>query len=284
MFRIIFASIGSIVAFLASAIALNEFALKQFYSLSNDATSGVIFLGLFAGFFFFRSLYQRIVWDRAARYGQTLSLINEGFAAIHTLNRRDDTVTRDGIVAACEKLCGKLAQAFSTVTGTACCVTIKMVAIDAAGDEPKAIALCRSSDERSSSDSVSHPISKNTAFMEIFEHICAPRGKYFFCNNLPLRYRYENTSFQVYGEPDENPLARYWRWPLPYKSTIVVPICPDNRADRGGGTLIGFLCVDSNAPLAFRRSYDVDLMLGVSGGLYDVLCNVASRVQGNDTV
>ncbi len=70
-------------------------------------------------------------------------------------------------------------------------------------------------------------------------------------------------------------LLRNWKWPLPYKSTIVVPICPIEENTLAG--LVGFLCVDSTRNLAFKKDYDVELLLGIAEGIYNTVREMLSE-------
>ncbi len=61
---------------------------------------------------------------------------------------------------------------------------------------------------------------------------------------------------------------RIFRWPLHYKSTIVVPIVPLTADEQDTDALRGFLCIDSPSNMIFQHKYDVEILRGVSEGLY----------------
>lgn len=106
--------------------------------------------------------------------------------------------------------------------------------------------------EREHTATTVHWIDANTDFRRIFE---APGAAGFFANNLPALHDYQNTSFEVTGQPPQGALQRRLYWPLPYKSTIVAPIFSfdreSNESDRRG-----FLAVDSSTVRAFSKRYD----------------------------
>lgn len=94
-------------------------------------------------------------------------------------------------------------------------------------------------------------------------------------NNLPYFWDYRNTGFEHYGEPQEiripfiDNFFRDWRWPLPYKSTISVPICGLHEDE--SDSIIGFLCIDSPNRGAFRKDFDFELLKGLADGIAPVL-------------
>ena len=105
-------------------------------------------------------------------------------------------------------------------------------------------------------------------------------------NQLPFLFDYKNSSLELYDDyADEKAFfpfkvfLRYWRWPLPYKSSIVVPICPGISTERSKETLLGFLCVDSPRLFAFKREFDVDIMNGVADGLYNVILKLKEKTK-----
>lgn len=79
--------------------------------------------------------------------------------------------------------------------------------------------------------------------------------------------------------PVHQDFLRVWRWPLPYRSAIVVPICPGISAKRMPSELIGFLCVDSPRLGAFKKQFDTEVMIGVADGIYNVISLYVARLE-----
>tara|TARA_R110002096_G_scaffold394610_2_gene589904 strand:- start:1811 stop:2689 length:879 start_codon:yes stop_codon:yes gene_type:complete len=277
MFRILKDYIYSFIGLVGSITTLVLFFGEFYPTLSADGRLAVIFIATLFSWFFLENLYLKIKWGRERRYAQTVNILADGFSEIHKLYRSKSDVRET--IHACSLLCDNLAEAFTVITGTKCNASIKVLSKgeDEAGSlKAKAITFARNRNrERNPKpNKVKHWIDKNTDFNEILENIDSPSGGHFFANSLVFRYGYLNTSFSVYSElpDDKNPILRYWRWPLPYKSTIVVPICPSSEPN--SMNLAGFLCVDSLNMFAFKKDYDVSLIRGVADGLFNIISDV----------
>ncbi len=278
MFRIFRDYIYAFIGLAASLITLKLYIEIYYPSLSQDAKVAVSFICILFMWFFLENIYMKAKWGRERKYAQTIGFIADGFSEIHKLSREEPNVK--STVHACTSLCNQIAESYTLITGTKCNACIKILASDK--DESnninlKAVTFARSHDSARNpkSNTTKHWLNKNTDFLTIFENIDSPKGAYFFSNTLPFRYGYQNTSFDVYGkEPDNNPIVRYWRWALPYKSTIVMPICPSQ--EQTTSTLIGFLCVDSTKIGAFRKNYDVQLLAGVADGIYNCIKEISA--------
>lgn len=273
MFRVARDYLYSLVGILASIVTLILFMYQFDARLSKDGRVAIYFIGTLLIWYFIESLYLKVRWGRERRYAQTIAIIAGGFGEIHRLHREGANIER--AVVACEKLCDSVASAFTIITGTKCNACIKTMTYEDdcnGAKRAKAITFARSRDQSRNpkANNVRHWIDKNTDFLTILEKIDTPRGEYFFSNSLVFRFGYQNTSFDVYGKiPDNNWLFRYWRWPLPYKSTIVVPICPS--ASPASSNLVGFFCVDSREVGAFKKDFDVALIEGVADGVFNTI-------------
>lgn len=120
-------------------------------------------------------------------------------------------------------------------------------------------------------------IDKNTDFREIFEKIAnktAWNDIFFFANYLPFRFQYENTHLDAKLLPNSFLLffIRNRKWPLCYKSTIVVPILSDNNKD-----IYGYICVDSSKNKGFNRKKDIRLMQNIALFLAPTIRLVSER-------
>lgn len=288
MLKTFYQYVSGLLTLIASIIALIFYFLDV--NLSADGKFALYLISFFALTFFIENLYLRVSLKRRASYGDALPYINDGFKEIHELIRCNK-LESDLIIAYLEKLCSELVSAFQIITGVKCAVCIKLLRIS--NEEQKATldnigvyTLIRDHNSKSNRDFAVQDkenfLIDNTAFLSIFNHLGLPKGNYFFSNMLPLYKEYKNISFKHYGEPYSKKILilgkviRYIRWTLPYKSTIVVPICPGIQKQKIQNNFHGFLCVDSNRPFAFRRSYDTDLMMGVSDGIYNIIKNLKS--------
>ena len=292
MLRLIFSYVYTLIALTAAIVTLLLYNKNLFGTLSEDGKLGVYFIGTFAFIFFFESIIYKIKVGRNSRYSESLTLLNKGFENIHKI-ARENNVTTDSIVASLENLCTQLAQAFTNITASRCSVCIKILSEGKAKNKGKLKieTLCRdlySKSDRSIVDIKEHLVEKNTDFLTILKDIDKPSGKYFISNQLPFRFDYQNSSFEFYNDcPDEGTFLffkiflRYWRWPLPYKSTIVVPICPGISTERSKETLLGFLCVDSPRLFVFKKFFDIDIMNGVADGLYNVILKLKETLKQN---
>lgn len=237
-------------------------------------------VGFVAVWYFLESIYLKARWGRSSKYGPCVELISEGFAEIHKFERTDPTDISEG-VRACERLCTCVGKAFTNITGTVCHVSVKVLSLDEhdqANPDVKILTFCRDSypgRKIARSSNAGNFVKDNTDFLEVLNNFERRGARYFFSNKLPVLYGYRNSSFEHYKKLESHFwLMRIWRWPLPYRSTIVVPICPADDPDKG--SLIGFLCVDSKSMFAFKKDYDVALLTGIAEGLYNVLFNLAT--------
>lgn len=261
-------------------IALFQFKETYFDQGRPDQRLALIILGFFSSFFFCESLYFRIRWGRDSKYGASLDLVNKAFATLHALQINEETQA-DRVVSTMNQFCTYIARAYSRITGSKCSVCIKLLKKEE-HEESKQMLLSivtafrdeHSLEERSNPSNKPPPkhfVHLNSDFSRIIRRFKNPYQRYFLSNNLPFFWSYENTSFQVYGEPSDitfpvfSHLMRNWRWPLPYKSTMVVPICA--LTSKSEEDIVGFLCIDSPQRGVFKKSYDLDLAKGVADGL-----------------
>jgi hypothetical protein len=272
------------LAILAGIATLILFRRDYFGKAGEEGKIAIIFIGVFAIVFFLYALGIHVRWGRAVRYGSIISYVNQGFGHVHAANR-DSKATSQRILDACRSLCDNIASAFSLLTSSPCSVSIKVFATPPTGRPEVRISvltMCRDSQSSGMRDyrtSNPHWLDENTDFRSILENISKPGGRFFFSNQLPFYYGYRNTSFATYGEPEPSNIPvlsaflRYWRWPLPYQSTIVCPICPGISSQRVLDNLIGFLCVDSPRMGAFRRSSDPEILVGIADGIFTAIVN-----------
>lgn len=278
MLKTLQAFLLSLITLASGIITIVLYGRDIFPALSSDTMLAVGLVGLLAGVFLLENLYLRIRWGRSKQYEQVLTVILGGLEEIYVLNHAP--MQLESRLRALNKVCDRLAKAYSLISGTNCsaCIKILIEGVTERGEQKvQVVTLCRDDDnskKRASVDTktVSHWLDDNTDYVEIVR-IKPVFEKYFFCNQLPFLFGYRNTSFDVYGLPVDssnwlmfNSFFRYLRWPLPYKSTIVVPIRPADDPELK--RIVGFLCVDSPAMYAFQVRSDVELLIGVAAALF----------------
>ncbi len=255
---------------------------------SPDGRMGILVLSSFALALLVLSVLQEFRHARKSRYAETLSYLNQIVVDIQHASI-PGTQNPEEIRQVCRHVVNTLAAAFSLVTSTRCSVCIKVLEadLDARPLRPKVTTLCRddaSMADRTPDHSVNHWVDQNTDFEQLHVGAGTPR-RYFFSNRLSGVRGYKNTSFDLYGKPwDVGPpvfcdILRDVLWPLPYRSTMVVPISPGPSATGRRSSLAGYLCVDSRSRGAFRRRFDLDLITGVATCLFAMVhryCEVAA--------
>lgn len=271
-----------VVGFVATIVGLAEWADGKWEYFNDQGIFALATLTVVAGGLLLHEAVMFVWWGRDRRYAEMLGTLNRGFSHIHDLLDVNHDGSRDLSDAkiACERMCNSIAATLSHVTNSPVSATVKMLLFDTDQNDLYASTLARDQNQhisRAHNDrphEITHYVSLNTDFSMLFERLTSPKPDVFYRNNLPWEYfrgRYDNTSFDLYGHPSRNVLLLLRRWSLPYKSTLIVPIAPNNMERRDGTDLIGFLCVDSPSLYAFRYRYDVELALGIAEGLYNFL-------------
>jgi hypothetical protein len=229
-------------------------------------------------------LLRRKLSHHNLKYAEGFRELNIGFARLHELHNIDlksgeKEHNRNKVYNGLRELATSLSMLFSKVKGSDCPVCIKILMQD-----QEVETICR--DTRSEStrtknqDTRSHTVQSNTDFENILISMGDPDKRYFLGNNLPGDPTYKNSSIDsrsnFYPEKAANRLEKFYKylnrrtnWPLPYRSTLVVPIFPLIReTDENNTQPIGFLCVDSRIRRTFNHRVDLDIMKGVADGLY----------------
>lgn len=272
--------LGTFLGAITTLGTLFWFYYQSFEDMDDTSLLAVGVISIFAVYFFSYTVVAKSKWAREARYSHAIPYLNKGFREIHSLSRRDGDISKEQVVSAFSKLCNHVASAFTTIIGSRCYVCIKILA--SSGEEPVYATLCRDdncpskrlrADEKAADGSVKHSLEKNTAFKEAVHTIREPVDVGFISNILPFHDHYDNSSFDLYEQKRHiglHPLKRYRKWPLPYRSTMVVAIHPIQKG-KVGSEIIGFLCIDSPKMWAFRRKYDMQIASGVAEGIYNTL-------------
>ena len=181
---------------------------------------------------------------------------------------------------------------FSQMSALRCRVCVKMITSDEAADyvvtlsrDHLSSAECRAHDSVRESKKIDK-LNDNNSLIKLFDPKHPDQG-YFFANNLPKVKEYRSTSIKYHQTIARNSNeAIETKWPLPYKSTIVVPIWRESldASDLAVAKhlVVGFLGVDSPSRGAFRRRWDVALAKSLANSLFPILhlySDIGSRVQ-----
>lgn len=292
-----------IFTYSVSIITIIGFFFGIFQKLNHQGALGMMLISiicitaLFDGMLVRRNLNKRIDsyikeyadLKNAFRYAGAFEHINTGFAKVHAIfrlkaigNQQEFNVlfpiaTKETICSCLVDVCSSLSKVFSDITNHPCAVCIKIIHKSPEGDL-LVKTLCRDSSHISRDfpelSRISHRIIDNTDFKEILNNIGNPNKQYFFSNNLPGLFNYENSSFAVHGGrlPDNTtPKQRSILWKLPYRSSVIVPICPNLSEEWVKENIIGFLCVDSPETNVFNEKIDKHILMGIADPVYNIM-------------
>lgn len=274
-------------------VSIYLFGIYFVPSLNDQGVAGVIFLGVltlcFLGYNFY--LIQR--YRKKVRYADILDDLNIIFMDLHIIDRNPDA-NAEFILQRLYRFCDHLSNCFSKLDGNNIGVSIKFLEIKK--NRPLVSTLARDTfsvaNERKTgtADKINHYIELNTDFKSIFnkiesDHVATP--SFYLENKLPICKEYENTSLPPEWASAPRPsfinnFTRRKSWPLPYRSTLVVPIIPLHANDQNIESLRGFLCIDSGREGRFNPKYDTTLLKGVADGLYNKIDKLHVLIQNQN--
>ena len=249
------------------------YLIFKFFGQIEPETKTIISLFfLLALYIIIDNVFLRYKWWRKQKYTSVFKDINRGFAKLHELARLDNP-NPESIHNNLRNTCNSLSDVFSKVSEKECGVCIKILGQNEEDDDLIVKTLCRDkqSRHRNQDSGYVHKVSDNTDFDNIIKNAEAPGNRYYFNNYLPFSWTYKNSRFEQanISEP-QNYFEAFKNWPLDYKSTIVVPICPGLDKPIKSTLIAGFLCVDSNSYSAFTK-VDLEVLRGVADGLYNTI-------------
>lgn len=260
---------------LASIIALSVF----FNQLSTEGWIAVLFLGVLCVFYVGYNFWLLTRYRKKTKYADAYGAINIGFSHLHRL-RRIETPAISQILPELEKLCDEVSNAFGKIYGCKIGVCIKFIVND--NGRPRCETLVRDSNSNAqnrksgSQDTTKHWINLNSDFEFIYNNFDNDNvdTSYYLEQHLHNCHDYKNTRIMTGWKPPKvflllEKYARKWNWPLPYKSTLIVPIVPLIANEQSQEAIRGFLCADSPNEGIFNNYYDVDIMKGVADGIYN---------------
>lgn len=246
-----------------------------------EAKYGFVFLVVVLIGVYLNNIYLTFKHSRNSKYGEALNTITSGFANIHDLNRyTNEQLVSKIIEQGLKDLCTNISFALTVIAGykVSCCIKIM---VPSENGNFALRTLCRDTHDgaiRFKPDyKKEHFLNDNTDFKTLLNDLQSGKARYFMSNKLNWLKDYHNSSFGPYGGRPEwtgnfiydffLTIKRTFWWPLPYKSTIIVPIIPVNY--NPNDEILGFLCVDSPNMFVFKRYYDVDLLVGLADGMYN---------------
>jgi hypothetical protein len=123
-------------------------------------------------------------------------------------------------------------------------------------------------------------IDENTPFEKLW-HSMDDCSNAYICNDLPGEWLKKEYTDILLKDKKPNMLyglecSRITRWPLPYKSIMVIPIrftardavIPERNTDKGGRDHWGFLCIDSEAKKTFDHYFAFYTGCAIADALY----------------
>lgn len=236
-------------------------------------------MGVISLYFVIYNFWLLTRYRKKTRYADAYGAINIGFSHLHRL-RRIENPQINQILPELAKLCDEMSYAFGRIYGSKIGICIKFIVND--NGRPRCETLVRNSYSNAqnrksgSQDVTKHWIDANSDFEFIYSNFDNDNvdTSYYLEQHLPTCRDYKNTRLRTGWKkksyfPFPEKYARKWNWPLPYKSTLIVPIVPLIANDQSQEAIRGFLCADSSSEGIFNKYYDVDIMKGVADGIYN---------------
>jgi hypothetical protein len=222
---------------------------------------------------------QGLTYGRAARYANAMPELLRLTERIWRQNPELLTGTQASEV--CDRVVDALAKIFSQISGARCHVSIEILTRtheSPAGPQRRAtdyvvVNLSRdsSSDGFDHEDRRRHSIEGNASYQAIFRDPSC--SAFYFRDDVAA----DNSYFSTELKGEMLPSARSGgflrdRWPLHYRSTLVVKICQAEmcRSDREHQT-VGFLWLRSIEPGVFDERHDVDLLQRMSRAIAPIV-------------
>lgn len=217
-------------------------------------------------------VWQEYRYARKARYAEAIDNLLQ---IARECCGKPERQTLEECKAGLREMINETAEAFTLITGTRVSACIKQVVTPAGATQytPRDLYVqdvCRDrkSEEtrgktKNSAPPLKHWIDQNTGYLHLFDGQGGLEGRHFASQDLARKHPYNSTSFAIYGKPLDEPTLRdrllgRAKWPLPYRSTLTVPI-PGVPANHGT-YVAGFLSIDSASRRVLLLRYDLPLM------------------------
>ena len=238
---------------------MNEFILK-YGSLLSVIVALVALLTTFCARLLYRDI-RRKKTRKALIYNQILksleSLHREGGPETH----RDGALSPSRLSDFLLQMVDKYKQAFDDITDSNCRISIKVISIE--NHQPVLKTIARDTDSsssiRSQRNSRKNYLTNDSASLSI---VLGQKG--FYMNNDLSKSK----SYKGGGIPEN----KAKEWPLPYRSTLVVPI--RNHRTYDSDDIFGFLLIDSDKRNVFDETTDPDLATALAETLIPYVSSV----------
>lgn len=202
-------------------------------------------------------------------------------------NARVQKLSKDTLT----ELLNAIAECLSILTGVRCRASLKELHSDLT---ISTVARNSTSDPTPGLDSSGpHALADNTDFYTLW-YALEGRTRYYLCNDLLAAWSnrlYKNSSLAYSGKVLEPHKYLGWlllsrEWPLPYRSTLVLPIryISDFSPPVEGQTMLpkhwdfwGFLCIDSNSRNVFNARYLPELGATFADAFYILFNQLKDR-------
>lgn len=268
-----------LLSILGSLTSIIAFGIYFAPSLNDQGWTGVLFLGVIALLFLGYNYYLIFTYRRKIRYADIYADINTGFSYLHQTNRTESK-NAELIIQNLSNLCDSLANAFKSVYGEHIGVCIKFLVNKET--RPLVQTLVRDSYSKTiqrktgTNDKIQHWLDGNSDFDFIYSNFNDDNidTSFYYEPKLPICRDYKNTRLKNSWLPKRNfyifeNIVRRKFWPLPYRSTLVVPIIPLQANEQTQDKIRGFLCIDSPKENCFLCETDINILKGVSDGLFN---------------
>lgn len=279
----------SIIGSFASIMAFGVYFAPK---LDNQGWIGVLFLGLIAFFFIGYTFYLIYRYRKKVMYAEIFEEINVGFTELHLVDRHSDP-SIEMIIQKVGFLCDSISNAFTKVNGNKIGVCIKFLTFK--DKRPLVSTLVRDKYSKSKnrktgkSDGTEHFIELNSDFQFISDNFDNDivDTSFYHEKQLPTCKGYHNSRLnsEWYGKRKFGIFDNFVRrkqWPLAYRSTLVVPVVPLLADEQNQKSIRGFICLDSAKEGIFNPLIDLDILKGISDGLYNKIDRLNELIKQND--
>lgn len=215
------------------------------------------------------------------------------FAEINSANSliKDDEITNiQGATDLLSTYCESISTIFSKIKGHRIGVCVKLLVAE--GGSANLISQARDIYSKShnrktgSSDETKHSLELNSDFSFIYNNTDSDlnNSSFFHSPDLANESDYRNSRLKDWTCPKmpflPKSFVRGIKWPLPYRSTIVVPIWRLDSDFHTKENLRGFLCIDSPKTKAFNKSVDVEILRGFSDKIAPIIDKLIILIKG----
>lgn len=269
--------VGTILSFLGAIISILNLLFPDMNLLMNNIIIILIIL-----FFLTLAMFYFRAFKIKDRYVKGVDELKKLHQEIILLQNQIKDVNENNFSQPLHQICHKISKIFTKLRGEQICACIKYINATNNG-EYYVQSLCRDADsiER---DKLLRPINtdkdyihNNSDFSLIINDIAenvAREKIFFFSNNLPKEYGYLNSHLNE--KKIRNLFLRSKHWPLPYKSTIIVPVISVTKQPKDSA-LYAFFCIDCTKTKAFEKTTDIAILQAISLQLFPVIEYVCNK-------